>query len=425
MQGNFAAEPYFGSGLEVFVRFITRSGLFLALFCGCQKPVPPPPPSPPPAVQFVRPETALVTPFEEFGGRAVSSVTVELKARVTGHLKHVHFVDGAEVEAGKLLFEIDDSTYAAELAEAEAVVKQREADVKRLQTNLDRIRKLRANDASSDQEVERLTFETDAAIASRTAAFAARDRAKLDVDFTKVHAPVAGKIGRRLVDEGNLIQADDTSLAVIVSLDPIYAYFDYDERSVLAMRRLVEEGKLQEAPDRNQTVSLALAGEDQYDISGKIDWVDNQIDMGTGTLRARVLVTNERGLLTPGMFVRLRVPLGPEQSSLLIPEQALGTDQGQRFVYVVGPEDEIEYRRVEVGWLQNGKRVISSGLSESDRVVVTGLQRVKAKAKVVAKEWHPGTPDAPVSTDPPAQPSVPTPVQSTTPTNAATPAAKP
>lgn len=343
----------------------------------------------------------MVTPFEEFGGRAVSSVTVELKARVTGYLNKVHFVDGADVKAGELLFNIDDGTYAAEYAEAEAVVKQRDADVKRLQTNLDRIRTLRAKDASSDQELERLTFETDAAIANRTAAVAARDRAKLNVDFTKIKAPFSGKIGRRLVDEGNLIQADSTSLAVIVALDPIYAYFDYDERSVLAMRRLVEEGKLKEAPDRNQLVSLALAGEDRYDLTGKIDWVDNQIDLGTGTLRARVLVANDRGLLTPGMFVRLRVPLGPEQSSLLIPEQALGADQGQRFVYVVTPTDEIEYRRVEVGWLEAGKRVITSGLTASDRVVVTGLQRIKAKAKVIAKEWDPSAP-VPASTPVPA-----------------------
>ena len=351
----------------------------------------------------------MVTPYEEFGGRAVASVIVELQARVTGQLKKVHFVDGADVKAGDLLFEIDDSTYAAEYAGAEALVKQQDADVIKLQANLGRTRRLRADDASSEQELERLTYETDAAIASRVAAIAVRDRAKINVDFTKIRAPTSGRIGRRLVDEGNLIQADAKVLAVIVTLNPIHAYFDYDERSVLAMRRLVEKGLLKEAPDRNQPVSLSLAGEDRYDVTGQIDWVDNQIDLGTGTLRARVLVANDRGLLTPGMFVRLRVPLGPAQSSLLIPEQALGTDQGQRFVYVVTPADEIEYRRVEVGWLQAGKRVITTGLSDKDRVVVTGLQRIKAKAKVTAKPWTPSAPPTSDSAVAPAEKSAVTP----------------
>jgi len=382
------------------------------LVSGCQKPVPPPPPPPPVTVEFVQPKVARVTPFEEFGGRAVSSTTIELKARVSGTLQKVHFQDGAEVAAGQLLFEIDDRTYVAEHAVAEAVVRQREAETKRLKTNLDRTRRLRADDASTELELERLTYETDAALAAHGAAIATRDRTKLNVEFSKVYAPIAGQIGRRLVDEGNLIQAESTALAVIVALDPIYVYFDYDERSVLAMRRLVEEGKLPSAPDRTQPVSLALAGEDRYDLTGMIDWVDNQIDLGTGTLRARVSVNNERKLLTPGMFVRLRVPLGPEKSSLLIPEQALGADQGQQFVYVITPTDEIEYRRVEVGWQEAGQRVITSGLSESDRVVVTGLQRIKAKAKVISKPWKPGTtteaPATPASSVPSASPTKPT-----------------
>ncbi len=211
-------------------------------------------------VEFVQPKVARVTPFEEFGGRAVSSTTIELKARVSGTLQKVHFQDGAEVAAGQLLFEIDDRTYVAEHAVAEAVVRQREAETKRLKTNLDRTRRLRADDASTELELERLTYETDAALAAHGAAIAARDRTKLNVEFSKVYAPIAGQIGRRLVDEGNLIQAESTALAVIVALDPIYVYFDYDERSVLAMRRLVEEGKLPSAPDRTQPVSLALAG---------------------------------------------------------------------------------------------------------------------------------------------------------------------
>ena len=332
---------------------------------------------------------AAVTPYEEFGGRAISSETVELKARVTGYLKKVNFVDGAEVKQGDVLFEIEDDTYVAEFAEAVATVKQREADVKRLQTQLDRLRRLKQSEATTQQEIDRLTYEVDAAAASQAAAVAIRDRSKLNLEFTKVTAPISGQIGRRLVDPGNLVQADMTSLGIIVSLTPIYAYFEYDERSVLAMRRMVDQGVLKEAPDREQLVGVAPAGETKYDLSGRINWVDNQIDMGTGTLRARVEVANDRRLLTPGMFVRMKVPLGPEQKALLIPEQALVADQGNRFVYVVNDTDEIEYRSIQVGWQEGEKRVITSGLSATDRVVLTGLQRIRAKSKVTAKPWTP------------------------------------
>ena len=407
-------------------------------FLGCQKPAPPPPPPPPAAVQFVLPVEAAVTPYEEFGGRAVSSETVELKARVTGYLEKVNFVDGAEVKQGDVLFEIEDDTYLAEFAEAVATVKQREADVKRLQTQLDRLRRLKQSEATTQQEIDRLTFEVDAAAAGQAAAVAMRDRAKLNVEFTKVTAPISGQIGRRLVDPGNLVQADNTSLGVIVSLNPIYAYFEYDERSVLAMRRMVDQGVLKEAPDREQIVGVAPAGETKYDLSGRINWVDNQIDMGTGTLRARVEVANDRRLLTPGMFVRMKVPLGPEMKALLIPEQALVADQGNRFVYVVTDKDEIEYRSIEVGWQEGEKRVISSGLSATDRVVLTGLQRIRAKSKVTAKPWTP--PDtaaagasASTSTSKEASPTatptvitVPPPAsQSANPPPVASPAAKP
>jgi RND family efflux transporter MFP subunit len=157
------------------------------------------------------------------------------------------------------------------------------------------------------------------------------------------------------------------------------------------MRRLVEQGKLKSAPDRSLPVDVALAGEETYGLSGTINWIDNQIDMQTGTLRARVEIANPNHLLSPGMFVRLRVPLGPEENALLIPEEALGTDQGQRYVYVINDQDEIEYRRIEVGWLTEGKRVIRSGLRVDERVVRTGLQRIRPAAKVNPALWTPPT----------------------------------
>ncbi len=373
--------------------------LFL-LAAGCQKgAAPPPPPKAPVEVKYVRPTEAPVTPFEEFGGRALSPETVELRSRVSGYLTRVNFQDGQDVKKGDVLFEIEDTVYKAALAQAEATVKEREAEINRLKTQLDRAKRLIASQATTDQELERLTFEAAGAEAARDAAIALRDRAKLDVGFTRVVAPITGRIGRRLVDPGNLVQADTTPLAIVVSLNPIYAYFDYDERSVLRMRRLVEQGRLTEAPDRNQPVGLALAGETEYLQSGKINWVDNQIDMGTGTLRARVEVSNPKGLISPGMFVRLRVPVGPEERALMVPEEALGADQGQRYVYVINGADEIEYRRVEVGLLSNGMQVVESGVSAGDRIVVTGLQRIRPKTKVAPKEWKPDAPAAPATAD--------------------------
>lgn len=369
-------------------RTLLRAGFPVAailLLAGCQKgAAPPPAPKPPVEVKFVHPVQAPVTPYEEFGGRALSPETVELRSRVSGYLTSVNFKDGQDVKKGDVLFEIEDTVYKASLAQSEATVKEREADIGRLKSQLDRAKRLMASQATTDQEVERLTFEVAGADAARAAAVALRDRAKLDVAFTHVVAPITGRIGRRLVDPGNLVQADTTPLATVVSLDPIYAYFDYDERSVLQMRRLVEQGRLTEAPDRNQPIGLALAGETQYLQSGKINWVDNQIDMGTGTLRARVEVSNPKGLISPGMFVRLRVPVGPEEQALMVPEEALGADQGQRYVYVINGADEIEYRRVEVGLLSNGMQVVESGISAGDRVVVTGLQRVRRNTKVKA-----------------------------------------
>lgn len=354
---------------------------------GCAPPPTAPPPPKPADVKFVHPEEQPVTPFEEFGGRTAAPKLVDLRARVSGYLQQVNFLDGAEVNAGDLLFEIEDAPYRANLAQAEATVLQRKADVGRLKAQLVRAKRLILTQAATEQEVENLTFETAAAEAAQTAAEAARDRAELDVKFTQIVAPISGRIGRRLIDPGNLVLADDTHLATIVSIDPIWAYFDYDERSVLAMRRLVEQGKLKEAPDQSLPVEVALAGETSYGLTGKINWVDNQVDMQTGTLRARVEIANPQYLLSPGMFVRLRVPLGPPEKALLIPEESLGADQGQRFVYVVNDKDEIEYRRVEVGWLADGKRVIHSGLKLEDRVVRTGLQRIRPSAKVNPSPW--------------------------------------
>lgn len=383
--------------------------LACVMFTGCQKKAPPPAAAKPPEVFFVTPVTESVTQHEEFSGRTTSSNTVELLARVSGYLKKVKFEDGADVKAEQVLFEIDDATYQATLAQADAAIKQAQAHLENLQSQLTRAEKLYKTKTITLEQLENLQFQTREAEATKVAAEAARDLADINVKFTKVLAPINGHISRRVVDEGNLVKADSTVLATIVAPTPIYGYFDFDERTLLTMRRLVEQGKLKAAPNLEADVHVALAGEEDFTLKGKINWVDNQIDPGTGTLRARVSIDNPKHLLSPGMFVRLKVPVGPKEEVLLIPEEALGSDQGLRYVYLITKndkdEDAIEYRRVDVGWITEGRRVIRSGLKSGDRVVVTGLQRVRPKMVVDAKQFVKATEasPAPVKDQSPAE----------------------
>jgi len=374
-----------------------------SFIAGCQKKTEAKKEVPHPEVIYVTPATEKVTQHEEFSGRTTSSKTVEIHARVGGYLKKIGFEDGAYVKEGTVLFEIEDETYRAALSQAEANIKQAEAKLANLKSQLSRSEKLIQKKVITREELETLEFQTQEAEGAKIAAEAARDLASINLKFCKVLAPISGRINRRQVDAGNLVKPDATLLATVVAPNPIYGYFDFDERTLLQMRRLVEEGKLKAAPDFDAVVKVALAGEDTFTLEGKIDWVDNQIDAGTGTLRARVNITNpsidtlsakgssaeqstenddRMKLLSPGMFVRLMIPIGPEESVLMIPEEALGSDQGQRFVYVVNDKNEIEYRSITVGWLTGGRRVIRKGLEATDRIVVNGLQRVRPKSVV-------------------------------------------
>jgi len=383
-----------------------------ALVAGCQQKKEPPKTPPPPEVFFVTPKTETVRQHEEFSGRTTSSQTVEIHARVSGHLTKVSFQDGDLVNAGDVLFEIEDDSYKASLAAAKAQVKQAQATLSKLQSQLRRSEKLIATKTITQEEFETLEFQTAEAKAAKESAEAQKDLAEINVNYTKVHAPISGRINRRQVDEGNLVKADSTLLATVVAPSPVYGYFDFDERTLLQMRRLVEQRRMKAAPDFEADVKVALAGEDEFTLHGKINWVDNQIDPGTGTLRARVSIENpsiddfpsdksnaeqpdsdqpmrdeSHKLVSPGMFIRLSVPVGPIEPAMLIPEEALGSDQGQRYVFLINSENKIEYRSVEVGWLTQGRRVIRNGLKINDRVVVKGLQRVRPGTEVTAKPY--------------------------------------
>jgi RND family efflux transporter MFP subunit len=335
-----------------------------------------------------------ITNYEEYTGRMAAVKTVEIRARVSGYLDHIHFEDGADLEENAPLFQIDDRPFVAAVDQAQSHVSQLEARLERLKKTEDRALRLIEQKVTTTEDYEVAKYQALETESEISAAKATLDIAKLNLEFTKINSPIAGRISRRLVDAGNLVQADVTPLATVVTLDPLYAYFDADERTVLQVRRLIAEGKITSARDQAIQVQVALADDKQFSLTGTIDFVDNQVTATTGTLRIRAVIDNPKKLLAPGMFVRVRVPIGLPRQALLVHEESLASDQGERFVYVVTPEDKVEDRRVVPGKLDGKFRVIESGLSPGERVVVTGLQRVKPGIKVVTKQYEdsrPGT----------------------------------
>jgi RND family efflux transporter MFP subunit len=355
----------------------------LALAIGCNRQVAAPPEPPPQKVKFVTPHQEVVGEYEEFPGRTAAIETIELRARVTGYLDKVAFDDGANVSKGDLLFVIDPRTYAAEEAQTKALIEQQTARVSKLERQKARSEELFQKQAISQDDYETIMYDSNEARAALQAAVAAHDLAKLNVEFTKILAPINGRISRRLVDVGNLVMANETPLAILVPLDEVYVYFDMDERTVLRLRRLVQQGKMAAPLKSDVKVEIALSDRDQFDLSGTVDFEDNQIDASTGTLRVRAIVKNPSGFLSPGLFVRVRYPIGQPTQQLLIPEESLGSDQGRPFVYVIGAENRVAYRSVEVGQQVGTQRVILDGLKKDERIVVTGLQRIRRNAQVI------------------------------------------
>jgi RND family efflux transporter MFP subunit len=353
---------------------------------GCQKSPPSLAKTKDPEVVVARPTTQLVTDHEDFTGHVEAIPSVDLRAQVTGYLKSVHFKDGTDVKAGDLLFEIDPQTYETELQRAKAALAQAEARRDRLERDYRRVVLVPDKGTVTQEEIDKIAGDLAEARAAARVATAQRDLAQENVEFTKIRAPFSGRIGKRMIDPSNLVKANDTILANIKSLDPIYATFDLDEQTLLRLRRLVREGKIVSARSEPVTVYIGLADEEGYSLAGVIEFIDNKVEAGTGTLRVRAEVKNDKLFLSDGLFVRIRLPVGKPKPSLVIPEEALGSDQGQRYVYVLNDKDEVVYRAVKLGPQVERLRVIEEGVKPSDRVIVRGLQRVRPGVKVVANE---------------------------------------
>lgn len=350
-------------------------GLLLALAgTGCSRSAAEPAGGPPVAEVSIAPVTARsVHAWDDFTGRISAPETVSLRPRVSGYIERVAFQEGQDVKKGDLLFVIDPRPYQAELDRAQAALAQA-----RSQAELARAQNARAKNLIEAKVISREEYEAraaansegEAAVRSAEAAVAA---ARLNLEFTQVRSPIAGRAGRALVTVGNLAQADATELTTVVSLDPMYVYFDADEQTFLRYGAASKDGA--HAAERNP-VRVGLANENGYPHTGTVDFVDNQVDPQTGTIRARAVLPNPDHTLTPGLFARVQLQDGQAINALLVDAKAVLTDQDRQFVYVVGPGSTAQRKDVTLGREIDGLRIVSAGLAPGDQVVVDGVQKI-------------------------------------------------
>ncbi len=335
-------------------------------------------------VVVARPEVRQITDYEEFTGSTAAVLSVRIQSRVSGYLEARHFVDGQMTHKGDLLYEIDDRPYKAAFDSANASVAAAQAHRDRLAKDYQRARNLFDRAAIGREEFDRIVGESEQAEASLKLAQAYRDNAQLNLDFTRIHSVMDGQLSRTLVDPGNLVIADRTTLTDIVDANKLYVNFDLNEAAIKRLKDLISAGKLDAAAGKTVKIDVGTSDVESFDYQGEVNFSENKLDAATGTLRIRGTIVNDAArTLAPGLFVRVRVPVGQPHESLMITSAAVGKDQGKRFVYVVDSNDEVVYRSVETGGVF-GKDLltITSGLQPNDRVIVEGLQRVRPGKKV-------------------------------------------
>jgi RND family efflux transporter MFP subunit len=366
-----------------------------ALLTSCTPPKPAAPP--PPKVTVSQPQVMTVTNWDEYPGHIEAVESVEIRPRVSGYIDSIHFQDGAEVKAGDLLFVIDPRPYEAALGQSRAERQRAETRVELTRNDLKRAESLRGTKAISEEEYDsrsKAAREAEAALAATKAAEAA---VQLNLDFTRIKAPIQGRIGRRLVTVGNLVQGGGpvpaTLLATLISVDPVYCYFDADEPAFLRYRKNGETAAARGEQNISLACNLGLVNEEDFPHQGRVDFFDNQVDARSGTIRMRGVLANPGRTLVPGMFARVQVPAGPPAPVLLIPAVAVGFDQGNKYVLVVGKDSVVEARPVKVGRTHGPLRAVLEGLTTEDRVIVNGLMMARpgGKVEVVAAPSPAGT----------------------------------
>jgi multidrug efflux system membrane fusion protein len=347
-----------------------------------------------PTVSVSRPVIREVVEYEYFTGRTAAPFAVDVRPRVTGYLKEIPFKEGREIKKGDLLFRLDEEPYASQLKKAQSDLDLNKARLKLAQADNERakgIAKVNAG-AISRQDLDKYQAAEDEADAAVKASIANVNVYQVNLDFTKIESPIDGQVGRYNYTVGNLVNADMTDLTTVVSQDPMYAYFDVDERTLLKIGRRLLEKQEDMNEEQRFPVMMALADEDGFPHVGEVNFVNNTVSTSTGTLTLRGSFANPanasgKRLLRPGMFVKVQLPVRKPSLKLLVSERALGTDQGRKFVMVVDAENTVKSVSVTTGPLQDdGLRVIEEGLNENDRVIVNGLQFVRPKSVVKVEE---------------------------------------
>lgn len=362
---------------------MTRSARYLAaaalLLAGCGKNVYEPPP--PNEVTVAHPVEQEVTTYSEYTGHTTAIEAVDIRARVQGLLQSFHFTPGTDVEKGDLLFVIEPTLYEAQALQAEADLQAAQARADAAQAQLEITQAIFARQAGSKTDLVQKTQARDEARAAVLQAKARLVAAELDRSYTHIYAPIPGRIDRNLVDPGNLVGAGEaTLLASIVRHDPIYAYFDVSERELLRDRALQRGGQTVPVEERDKAY-LGLAVEEGFPHVGQVDYSGNRVDPSTGTIEIRAVFPNPDRVLLPGLFARVRLPQshGP---ALLVPDVAVGTDQGGHFLLVVDDKDVVQYRKAKLGALVGTMRVVEEGVGPRDRVIVNGLQNARPGSTV-------------------------------------------
>lgn len=383
---------------------------------GCARPVPPPPPKKPLDVSVIEPIVHGMTKYEDFTGRTESFKYVEIRPQVTGELKKLHFKDGDTVREGTLLFVIDDRLYEAQRLNAVASLAKAKAVLEQTKADLFRADDARKRGVGSQADLDAAVANKDAALASIQAAEAAQKTANLNVEWCQIRAPFTGRMSRRLVDPGNIVTANTTPLTTIIDLSKIYIGFDIDEQTVERRREAIKAGEIPSAKDAKLEVQVGFGHQEGYPYKAVVTFADNQVDAGTGTLHIRAEMDNplvrqglsalignaaaeeaelkELRLLSPNMFTRVRLPLGKSYRALLIREEAIGSDQGHKYVFVVTEKNVVEYRKIQPGPIYRPDdprdartfRAVEErksgdppgeGVSRGERIVFGGQQRIK------------------------------------------------
>jgi RND family efflux transporter MFP subunit len=340
---------------------------------------------PPPEVTVSKPVLKGIVDWAEFTGRMAAVNFVKITPRVSGYIVNIPFREGDIVHKGDLLFQIDPRPYQHAYEQAVGQLQQAKANRQLQEVTFTRQQRLRDTGVIAKEDYDTALSNKNQAEAQVVSAQAAQDAAALNLEFTRVTAPIDGRVSRQLVNIGNLVQADTTALTTVVSVDPIYAYFHVDELAELRYQRLVKDGKWASSPEGGAPVYLQLQDETGFPHEGIITFTDNAYDSSTGTLLARGTFRNPDGFLVPGNFVRVRIPASPKYNALLVADRAIGSDQDEQFVYVVDTGNVARLRHITVGPPADGLRVVKSGLHPDEVVIVNGIIKVRPNGPVKAQ----------------------------------------